>query len=582
MDYYEYMRLKQVLFPLLLACSLGIQAQAPQSPQPDVKKTALDAPLFYQLLLGELNAKNEEPATAFSLILDAAHKTNDPIIFRRAVQIALQAHSGESALQAASAWSQNLPSSREANRFVLQILIGLNRIAQTLEPLKNELVLTPAIERRNTIWSIPTLYERVNDRQLAASTVQKALVKQLADSSTSATSWATVGRMWLAAGDKTAAMSAATKGQIIDDSSEHVALLALSMMSSDTPQAERLVKKHLASARPEFHMAYVKALLPAQRFNDAQAALQNIRNRFPDYADAWLVDGALALQTGQFTLAERQLQHYLDLADAQTTHESEQQTRRGRSQAFFSMAQIAQQRKDLKQADIWLQRVDHPDDILQAQIRRATLMGQQGRVDEAIGLIHAQVARSATDAQLKRSAEVQVLRDQKLYLRAIEALKNFMSQHPDDLELVYDLAMVYEKTNDLVEMEKLLRRLMVAKPSDPHAFNALGYSLADRNLRLPEAIQLITKALELAPKDPLIVDSLAWAEFRSGHFDRALALLQQAFKDKPDPEVAAHLGEVLWVMQRQQEAIEIFKAGLQLKADNEALNETIHRLQVPL
>jgi Flp pilus assembly protein TadD len=147
---------------------------------------------------------------------------------------------------------------------------------------------------------------------------------------------------------------------------------------------------------------------------------------------------------------------------------------------------------------------------------------------------------------------------------------------------VYDLAMVSEKLGDLEEMERLLRSLMVAKPEDPHAYNALGYSLADRNMRLPEARDLIAKALALAPGDPFITDSLAWAEFRSGNHARALELLQAAFKDKPDAEIAAHLGEVLWVNQRQAEAIKVFREAVKLNRDNETLQETLKRLRVPL
>jgi len=246
------------------------------------------------------------------------------------------------------------------------------------------------------------------------------------------------------------------------------------------------------------------------------------------------------------------------------------------------MAQVFEQRQDLTRAQEWLQKVDNPDDIMRAQIRSAALMAKQGRVDEAISLIRNQAERSSTDARLKRSAEVQLLRDQKLFERAREALKNYVAQFPDDSDLVYDLAMVYEKLGDLAEMERLLRELIAARPDDPHAYNALGYSLADRNLRLPEAIELITKALQLTPKDPFITDSLAWAFFRSGNNEEALRLLQQAYSDRPDAEIAAHLGEVLWQMGQHASAQEIFRQGLKLSPENETLKETVKRLRVPL
>jgi len=576
------MRLKTVLLPLLLSCSLGIHAQTSGSTEPAAKRSALDAPLFYEILLGEIDARSQDPGTAFSLLLDAAQKTKDAALYHRAVQVALQARSGDSALQAARAWSQALPESREANHFVLQILLGMNRVADTQESLRREISLTPAKDRRDLIWSLPQGFERMSDRQAAATTVQKALSNWLADPSLGATAWAVIGRLWQAAGDKAKALDAATKGLAVDAHSEHPALLALSLMDSKTPQAESLVKKHLANARPEFRMAYVKVLLKNQREDDAQRELQAIRSLTPDYADAWLIDGALAMQAGQSALAEKQLEHYLALVDAQPALQQAPETQRGRSQAFLSLSQLAQQRKDLSTAEAWLQRVDNPEDVLRAQVRRATLIARQGRVDEAIALIQALPENSDADAGLKRSAEVQLLRDEKLYARARDRLQQLTKQFPDDLDLVYELSMAEERLGNLPEMERLLRQLIAARPDDANAYNALGYSLADHNLRLPEAIELIKKALELSPNNPFITDSLAWAEFRSGHLDEAVRLLRAAFKERPDAEIAAHLGEVLWQAGQQQEALQVFRDSLKLNPDNETLSDTLKRLHLQL
>lgn len=570
------------LLPLLLTLAVTAQAQTPHNIPENAKSSALNSALFYQLLLGELNARSEEPAAAFALVLDAARKTNDPNLFRRAVQIALQARSGESALLAARAWSQAAPASKEANRYILQVLLGLNRVAETLEPLKRDIALTPAKEQGDAIWSIPAVFERASDRALAATTVKKALASFLQDPVLGPTAWAVVGRMVLSAGDKPAALSAAANGLNLDSHSEHAALLALSMMSSDLAAAEDLVNKHLPHARPEFRMAYVKSLLNANREADAKTQLESIRVQSPDYPDTWLINGALALQEGQLDDAQRQLQRYLDLTEATAASERRPEFRRGRTQAFLSMAQIAQQHKDFKQADTWLQRVDDPEDVLRAQIRRAILMAQQGQLEEALTLIRNQPARSADEAQLKQSAEIQLLKEHKQFARARSLLQASLAQNPDDADLVYDLAMLHEKLDELDDMERLLRGLMASKPDDPHAYNALGYSLADRGLRLPEAKALIAKALQLSPKDPFITDSMAWAEFRSGNLNVALGLLQGAFKDKPDAEIAAHLGEVLWALKRQPEALQVWREGFKLNPNNDTLLNTLKRLRITL
>jgi Flp pilus assembly protein TadD len=150
------------------------------------------------------------------------------------------------------------------------------------------------------------------------------------------------------------------------------------------------------------------------------------------------------------------------------------------------------------------------------------------------------------------------------------------------MELIYEQAMTAEKLNQLADMERLLRRVIEIKPDYAAAYNALGYSLADRNLRLPEAKQLIQKALEFAPTDPFIRDSLGWVEFRLGNLQEAARILSDAYKDKPDPEIAAHLGEVLWSLQQRDRALAVWREGHMMNPDNETLQETLQRLLVKL
>lgn len=584
MNYYDHMRQNfRLLLSLLLACSYTVQAEPATPPETPVQSSALDSALFYQLLLGELNAQAQEPAAAFSLLLDAARQTGDEALFRRSVQIALRARSGDSALQAAKAWQEALPASLEASRYVLQILLGLNRLADTQEPLKRLLSLTPKAERVDTIWGIPSLYERASDKKLAVSVVQKALTSMLTDPALGATAWAALGRMWVNAGDLDTALRAAEKGQTFRVHQDHPAWLALTLMRANVAKAEDLVKNHLASTpSTDFRMAYVQTLLLAKRNAEANAELRNINQQQPDYAPAWLMQGAMHLQMRDWDTAERHFLHYLELMKTPAQAKSGTQAPRGLSQAYLSLAQIAVQRKDLPQAQDWLQRVDHPDDLLAAQLKRAGLMAKQGKMEEALTLIDSLPEQSHADTRLKRSTKVEILRDQKQFARARRLLEAALADKPSDTDIPYDLAMLAEKMGDIAEMERLLRQLIAAKPDDAQAYNALGYALADRNLRLPEARQLIEKALALAPGDPFIVDSLAWVAFRMGQNQEALALLRSAYSQRPDTEIAAHLGEVLWVSGQRDEALQIWREGLQATPDNETLNETLQRLRVTL
>lgn len=570
------------ILPVLVAAASLAQAQPSVDPPAKPLVSELSSGLFYQLLLGELNARADEPGAAFSLILDAARRTNDSALYKRAVHIALDARAGDSALQAARAWSQAQPESREANRYVFEVLLRLNKVAESLEPMRRDVLLSPAKDQQSVIWSIPGNFERLSDPLLAANTVQKALSGWLKDASLGPTAWAVVGRMRLAASDQVAALGAAKAGLELDTGAEHPALLALSMIQADLPEAEALVRKHLPAARPEFQLAYVKALLNGKREADGLTHLRSMTVNRPDFLESWLLLGLLEVQVGELDHAERDLTHYLSLADKLDPAQMPAEVRRGRSQAFHALAQVAQQRKDFAGADAWLQRIDNPDDVLRAQIRRAALLALQGQLDEGLKMIRSQPERTPSDLLTKQAAEIQLLREHKQYAQARTLLQAKLALNPDDLDDQYELAMLHEKLGELGEMERLLRQLMQAKPDDPQAFNALGYSLADRGLRLPEARVLIQKALQLSPRDPFITDSLAWVEFRSGNLDLALSLLQGAFKDRPDAEIAAHLGEVLWMLNRQPEAQQIWREGLKLNPTNESLMDTLKRLQVRL
>jgi tetratricopeptide (TPR) repeat protein len=255
---------------------------------------------------------------------------------------------------------------------------------------------------------------------------------------------------------------------------------------------------------------------------------------------------------------------------------------RGLAQGYMVLAQIAEERKDYPAAEAWLKKIDNADELLAAQSRRASLLAKQGKLAQGLALLQALPERDAQETRLKLAAQVQLLRDNKQFQRAYDLMAIAVAQNPNDNDLLYDQAMLAEKLDKLGEMERLLRQLIAAKPDYHHAYNALGYSLAERNLRLPEARDLIRKALEFVPNDPFIADSLGWVEFRMGNLDEAQRVLDGAFKAKPDPEIAAHLGEVLWTAGQRDRATAIWKEGLRLNSDNETLQETIKRLRVKL
>jgi tetratricopeptide (TPR) repeat protein len=559
---------------LLLAWIHIAPAQAADPPA----QTALDAELFYELLLGELNARGEEPSAGDSLILDAARKTNDPALYQRAVELAFQSRSGDAALQAARAWKDAHPTSREANRYVLQILIALNRVGESAQALRTEIELADPKDRAATLSLIPRNYARVSDKKLAAAVVEQVLAEYLRQPETAGAAWTAVGRMRLAAGDRKAAIDAAERGQAASPQAEGPVLLALELMDPKEPQAEALVRRYMAGQPlPELRMAYARELLEAQRYKEAAQQLEFVTSEKPDYPEAWLVQGTLQLQDNRDDAAEASIKRYLELAQAQGKPEDRS---RGMAQAYLSLSRIAERRKDLAQAAAWLDRIENPQDLVAAQQRRASIMARQGKLEEARKLLRALPERNPADARTKLMAEVQLLRDTKHWREAYELLGRAAAKPPVDVDLLYERAMIAEKMDNLPAMERLLRQVIATQPDYHHAYNALGYSLADRKMRLPEAKELIRKALTFAPDDPFISDSLGWVEFRMGNMGEALRILETAYKTRPDADIAAHLGEVLWTLGQRERAEAIWKEGLLLNAENETLQETLKRLRV--
>jgi len=541
--------------------------------------SSMDAQLFYELLLGEISLRTGEPGTGYSLMLDAARKSNDAQLYQRAIDIALQSRSGDAALQAARTWKAAQPQSREANRYVLQILVALNRVAESLEPLKAELAMAEPKDRPLAIAIIPRNYERVTDKKAAAALVEQALADYTTANPTAAPAWTSIGRMRLAAGDGTAALDAARKAQAAEPTADGPALLALELMDAKQADAEALVQKYLqGKPQPEIRMGYARSLIDAQRYTEAGAQLQIVSKERPDYPEAWLVLGSLQMQDQQLEAAEASLKRYIALAPGLP----EQERTRGLTQAYLVLSQIAEKRKDLPLANAWLDKIDNAQTLVGVQSRRASILARQGRMDDARKLLQSLPERNAEEAQAKLGAQVQLLRDNKLYQQAYDLLGQAVARTPNDTDLLYDQAMMAEKLERFSDMERLLRQVMAIKPEFPHAYNALGYSLADRNQRLDEAKQLIQKALQYAPGDPFISDSLGWAEFRMGNLAEALKILDTAYKAKPDPEIAAHLGEVLWSMGQTDRAKAVWKEGTLQSPDNETLQATLKRLRAKL
>ena len=594
-------------FSALLTAPLA-RAQQPIDPAKG-GLSSLDAPLFYQLLIGEIELRQGEPGAAFEVILDAARRTRDDALFRRAVDIALQGRAGDQALAASRAWRSARPESQDALRLQLQILLALNRPAEIGEPLKALLGFTPAAERNALIAVLPRFLQRNNDPRAVALAIEEALKPYATAPATRTAVLAARARAWLNAADADRALTLAQEAHTQAPGEPDTALVALELMAQ-RPAAERIVTEHLArpGAEGALRLSYVRTLAAAQRYTDAVRQLELVTRERPNEPSPFLTLGAIQLELKHPKESETALLRYLELsqnATADTAMASRNddvdgveggdeivnesgnengapRADAGRVQAWLLLAQGAEQRGDFKSAESWLAKVEDPQRALEVQTRRASILARQGQLSQARELIRITPERGPQDARAKLVAEAGVLREVKRWGDAFEVLSSATQRFADDADLLYEQAMMAEKLDRLADMERLLRRAIEIKPDNPHSHNALGYSLADRGLRLPEARALIQRALELAPGDPFITDSLGWVEFRLGNRDEALRLLRQAYAARPDIEIGTHLGEVLWALGQRDEARKVWREVKTRDQTNEVLRETLARLRIDL
>jgi len=486
-------------------------------------------------------------------------------------------------------------------RYHVQMLVALNRVAEAEEPFGALLRQAPRASLPAMIDAVPRFLGRSSDRAATAAMMERAL-KPYADApDTQAAALVAMGRGWLAVPDPAKALGFAQRAAAASPAADGPSLLALDLLPG-TPDAEAIVKARMAASPPPsagLRLLYVRTLAASQRLTDAAAQATALTQSDPTLAPPWLTLGALELELKHPKEATDALQNYVRLVEGGAAvgfgtapaaragdddGDDDVPTTAGAAltQAWLLLAQAAEQQRDFAAAERWLARIDNPQRALEVQSRRASLLAKQGKMAEARQLIRRVPEQTPADARAKFVAEAELLREAKQWAEADKVLAAANKAFPNDTDLLYEQAMTAEKLNHLEDMEKLLRRVIELKPTHHHAYNALGYSLAERKVRLPEARKLIQKALELSPGEPFITDSLGWVEYRMGNREEAIKHLRTAYQARPDPEIAAHLGEVLWSAGQTEEARKIWREGRSRDATNDVLKETLARLRVDL
>lgn len=536
----------------------------PAKPPANLPAQELTTPMLYDFLLGEIAAQRGSPGFAAQTYLDLAKRTRDPRVARRAVEVASFARMHEAALEAARIWHDTDPKSPQALQAIVLLLSGARRVDDAEPYLAKLLALDPAAAP-NVFMQLGRLLGGSGD-PAANLRVMRKLVDRHASLPQAHIALAQAAA---AANDEPLALAEARRAAALKPDWELAALFEAQLLQRRSPgeAAKRLggfLEKYPESR--DIRLNYARLLVLDKRYADARVEFDGLMKRYGNDPDALYAVGMLALQSKEYGIAEANMKRLLEL------------NYRDANAVRYTLGQIADEQKDWARALEWYSTVLRGELALPARLRAANAIAKQGRLEEARTLLRNTAASGEPQRVQLLIGESQLLRDANRNREAFDLLGGALAKTPDQPDLLYDYALTAEKVERFDLLESSLARLIQLKPDHAHAYNALGYSLADRNLRLPEAKKLIERALELSPDDFFIVDSLGWVLFRQGDLKGAAAQLRRAWAGRPDGEIGAHLGEVLWALGEKDEARRIWEESLKSSPESEALQKTIKRL----
>jgi Flp pilus assembly protein TadD len=550
---------------LIAAAALSAAGCAAVAQTKNIAPPDLNEPMLYEFLLGEIALQRGDNGLAAQTFLDLARRTRDPRVARRAVEVANQARMPELALEAARTWHELDPASSHALQVVAALLVANKRAEEAL-PYLEKLLASEGVNLENGFMQLNRLLAANLDKAANLRVVRRLASKhpQLAQAHFA------LAQASAAAGDDEAAVAAVRRASALRPDWELAALLEAQILQRRSPTAAANVLGEFVAKNPnsrEARLNYARALVLDKRLPEARKQFEAVLAANPGNTEVIYAVGLLAFQLKDFEVAEHNMKRLLTLGykDADGVR--------------YLLGQIAEEQKLWPQAVQWYERIGEGEHVLPARMRTANALAKQGRLDEARSFLKRVAAENPGDEAQLTVAEAQLLREANRNQDAFQLLSEALKKDPDQPELLYDYALTAEKLERFEVLESNLRKLIQVRPDHAHAYNALGYSFAERNLRLPEARKLIERALELAPDDYFIIDSLGWVLYREGDLKGAAEQLRRAYNGRPDAEIGAHLGEVLWMMGERAEAERIWQESLKASPDNEALQKTIKRLR---
>lgn len=540
----------------------GQQLEEPTVALPDV---ALTSNLLYEILLTDIASQRGQTDVAVDGSLDLARKTRDPRLAMRAAHLAIESGQMDKAIEALRIWQQIDPNSQTVSRLLSSALLRNGMIDQSRQEFEKVL----KAEDGHTGQTFLQLYQMlaVYPDRIAA----LRLIRDLAAPypKVAEAHWA-VAQLALAAGDQQLALSEAKLARDLRPDWDVAVSLEAALLQRSAPQQGLELLKHFLDDHPEareIRLQYARALLDQKQYLQSRAEFQRLSDQNPDNPDLAYAIALISLQLNDLQSAETELKLALDKG------------KKDQDTVQYYLGQLSEARKDSAAAIAHYREVRSGEFLPAAQIRLAYLLSKSGQLDEARSILNRVTVTNDQQRAQIALIDAQLLGDAKQYDEAYRVLQSAADRMPDNPDLLYATAMMADKAGKPEVFEKVMRQVIKLSPDYAQAYNALGYGMLERNERIPEALGLVEKALQLAPDDASIMDSVGWGYYRSGKLDDSLKMLRRAYSGNPDPEIAAHLGEVLWMRGDKEEARKIWQDSLKANPDNVPLQTVIKKFE---
>jgi predicted Zn-dependent protease len=525
--------------------------------EPTLPKLVLTNQILYQYLVAEIAAQRGELKLASEAYLDLAKQTRDPRIAKRATEVAIYAQQAQAAESASKLWLDLDPESARARQAAAGILLNGGKLGDA-QPYLQQLLKANADQAGTEFIRISAMLDKQTDK-VAVYSLMQSLAQ---DYAAVPEAQLVLAQAAARANQFDAALLALDKVDKVRANWEPAAMLRMEIVGRDgRPEGMAFAQDYLKQnpGAREMRLAYARLLLKQGQFTASREQFQLLAKAVPTSAEMQVAIGLISLQLGEMDTARTAFKSAMDLnyADA--------------AMLRLYLGQIAEAQNKLDEAKTWYLSVPTGENYLTAQARYAGILVKQNGMEKARAYLH-QLKVSGEDDEIQLiQAEADLLRNAKDDAGVYALLTKALAAHPNSGELLYDRAMAAEKLNHLDVVEKDLRQLLKLQPNHVHALNALGYTWADHNVRLPEALTLLQQALKLSPNDPFVLDSMGWLQYRLGNYKDAIDYLQHAYAERRDPEIAAHLGEVMWMQGQHDAARTVWQDSLKDAPENASL-----------